>query len=532
MVVRARAASQYLRRRTGEPHLNGAPTQRRRLPGGLDAVDYCLAAAVGLAVLLVHDVPYLLQHSFWVDEAWVADTVRARIGLTQSLSSSTPVGWTFLLRLVPFGGPERLRLVPLAFAMLAAAAGYLFGRELRLTRFATGMLTGAAVLLSPALLVRDDLKQYTAEAFACVVLWVLVARIENEWRVRRLVAIAATASVGMLLASTVIFTGVAAMVSLALECLIGRYFRRLAQLAAATAGMLAVAAAIYLTLIRPQVTSNLTSYWAPFYLPTRPASAAGSFLNVKLHILAPYLGFGSLILDAVLIVAGIAALIWLRRFALAAMFPWTLVLVLAASADRKYPFGDYRTSTFWLVTAPLLMAVAVAAAGRLAARADRRMPLIVAAAALAAWVASTNGYIRSQRIPNEDVRSEVAYLDAHFQRGDVVIVSYAASFGFAYYYPQQPSFPVGDGPNGRVVAYPRLPWMVVMTARQAADIASALEVARAKIAAEPAAARGRIWIVRSHQTQTEVDAWSLDLAGDRVQVIPVGPDPIVLYAPS
>ena len=99
-------------------------------------------------MLIVHDVPYLLHQSFWVDEAWVADTVRARIGLTLSLSSSTPLGWTYLLR-----------LVPLLFTMLAAAAGYLFGRELRLTRFVTGILTGAAVLLSPAMLVRDDLKQ-------------------------------------------------------------------------------------------------------------------------------------------------------------------------------------------------------------------------------------------------------------------------------------------------------------------------------------------------------------------------------------
>src|SRR5262249_29755773 len=251
----------------------------RRVPGGLDAIDYVLAAVVGLAVLLVHDVPYLLQHSFWVDEAWVADSVRASIGLTHSLSSSTPLGWTFLPRLVPFGGAERLRLVPPAFTLLAAATGYLFGRELRLTRFVTGILTGAAVLLSPAMLIRDDLKQYTAEAFACVLVWLLVARIENEWRARRLVAIAVTASVGMLFANTVIFVGVAAMASLALECLVKRQFRRLAAVAAASAATLIVGGAIYLTLIRPQITHNLAAYWTPFYMPTSTASAAVSFLH-------------------------------------------------------------------------------------------------------------------------------------------------------------------------------------------------------------------------------------------------------------
>ena len=503
-------------------------------------VDLFLAAVVGLAVLVVHDVPYLLRHSFWVDEAWVADTVRARIGLTPSLASSTPLGWTYLLRLVPFGGPERLRLVPLAFAMLAAAAGYLFGRELRLTRFATGILTGAAVLLSPAMLVRDDLKQYTAEAFACLVLWILVARVENEWRPRRLAAIAATASLGMLFANTVIFVGVAAMACLALECLVTRHYRRLAELALAAAGMLVVASVIYATLIRPQATPTLVAYWDPFYMPTTSASAAVSFLHRHLHQLAPYMGF-PLLADVVLALAGIAALAWLRRFALAALLPVTLVIVIAASAARDYPFGDLRTSTFWLVTVPLLMAVAVATAGHLAGEAARRasgdrgarwallVPLVAGALALAAWVPATDSYIRSHDIPNEDVHSQVTYLDSHFRRGDVVLVSYAASYAFAYYYSATPSFPAGDGPNGHVVAYPTLPWMVVLPQRHPANLIDGLAEARAKIAAEPAGARGRIWIIRSHQTRLEVRIWRQLLAGQPVQVIRVGPDPILLY---
>jgi hypothetical protein len=498
-------------------------------PGKPGLVDLCLAVVIGLCVLLVHDVPYVLHQSFWVDEAWVADSVRASVRLTPSLSSSTPLGWTYLLRLVPFGGPERLRLVPLAFAGLAAAAGYLFGRELGLGRYSTGILTGAAALLSPALLERNDLKQYTAEAFACLVVWVLVARAENEWRPRRLAAIAATASVGMLFANTVIFVGVAAMASLAIECLIRRQYRRLIDLAAASAGMLVVALVIYATLVRPQVTPRLVAYWDAFYLPTRSLSGATVFVHRALHNLAPYMGFRWLPLDVLGVVAGIAALLWLRRFALAVMFPIILVIVIVASAAREYPFGDLRTSTFWLVLAPVLMAVAVAAAGQLATAIDRRMPALVAVVALVVWVPLTRPYIRVHSIPVEDVHSEVTYLEAHYRPGDVVIVSYGASFGFAYYYPAQPSFPAGGGPNGHVVAYPQLPWMVVLTRRQAVDIGDALATAKAKIAAEPADARGRIWIIRSHQTPVEVQAWNQDLAGDPVTTIAVGPDPILLY---
>jgi hypothetical protein len=501
-----------------------------RSPGWkLGVIDVCLAAAVGLSVLLVHDVPYLLHHPFWLDEAWVADTVRAPIALTRSLASSTPLGWTYLLRLVPFGGPQRLRLVPLAFAMLAAAAGYLFGHELRLTRYTTGILTGAAVLLSPAMLIRDDLKQYTAEAFACVLLWLLVARIENEWRIRRLVAIAATTCVGLLFANTVIFVGAAAMAALGLECLVRRQWRRLAWVAGASAGMLAVSLLIYGLLIRPQVTPALTAYWNLYYVP-RSLSGAVSYIDLRLHQLAPFLGFRFLAADVVLALAGVTALIWLRRFALAAMLPVTLAIVVAASAAGKYPFGDLRTSTFWLVTVPLLMAVAVAAAGHWAARIHRWAPAVITAVALAVWVTATGPYIRSHPIPNEDVRAEVVYLDHHFRPGDVVIVNYGASFGFAYYYPVTPSFPAGHGPNGHLVAYPDAPWIVV-TVRAPAAIAHALATARAKIAAEPAGTRGRIWIIRSHKGPGEYRVWRRDLARDHVKVIRVGPDPILLYRP-
>ena len=86
--------------------------------------------AVGLAALAVaiRAPGYLLSRSFWLDEGWVVDSVRAPLHQLELLTSSTPIGWTLLLRLVPpVGGPERYRLLPLAFAALTALAAWRLG---------------------------------------------------------------------------------------------------------------------------------------------------------------------------------------------------------------------------------------------------------------------------------------------------------------------------------------------------------------------------------------------------------------------
>jgi non-canonical purine NTP pyrophosphatase (RdgB/HAM1 family) len=494
--------------------------------------DILLAAVLGIAVLVVHDVGYMLRHPFWIDESWVADSVRARIGLAPTLSSATPLGWTVLLRLVPWGGFEKLRLVPLGFTVLAAVAGYWLGRELRLSRYLTGVLTGAAVLLAPAMLLRDDLKQYTAEAFATVLVLVLVARIENEWTTRRLLVLAGVVAAGLFFANTVIFVGAAAMGGLALECLIRRRYRRLLEVAGVSAAMLAASLVIYELVDRAHVTSSITSFWNGYYIPRNQGiSGAWRYVDLRLHQLAPYLGFRSLALDGLLILAGIVALILLKRYALAAMFPLTMLAMAVASADRKYPFGDMRTSTFWLVMGPILMAIAVAAAAQAIPRYSRPAALVAAAVALAIWVPVAHPYIRAHPIPNEDVRSQVEYLNARLKPADVVIVDYGASFGFAYYeHEVSPVFVADNVPsNGFLPSYPKDTWVVQMPNRRAQDVTTALATAKAKLAAR--GGRGRIWIVRSHLVPAEVGAWSRELAGQDVQTIRVGPEALLLYQP-
>jgi non-canonical purine NTP pyrophosphatase (RdgB/HAM1 family) len=521
-----------------EPSAAGPEVAAKKTSGfrrRLLTVDLMLAVVVGAAVLVVHDVPYMLRHPFWVDEAWVADSVRARLGLTPTLTSATPVGWTLLLRLIPFGGAQRLRLVPLGFTVLAAASGYWLGRELKISRFTTGILTGAAVLLSPAMLVRDDLKQYTAEAFTSILLLVLVARVENDWNRWRLAAIGLATVVGLFFSNTVIFVGVAAMGGLALECLIRRHFRRLLEVGCASAAMLVLSLGLYELVDRSHVTGSITAFWDAYYIPrNRGLSGAWRYVDSRLHQLAPYLGFRSLRLDVALVLAGIVALIWLRRYALAAMFPLTLLAVAVASADRRFPFGDMRTSTFWLVMAPALMAIAVAVAGRAIAAINRPAAFATGAVLLGLWVSTAHPYIRSHPIPNEDIRAQVEYLNENIRPGDIIIVDYTGSYGLAYYdHNLRPVFVHDSFPSqGFIPQFPSDNEVVVMPNRQAVDVANALATSTAKLNSESPGHRGRIWILRTHVDSIETAAWTKDLAGRNVTVLPVGPEALLLYTPS
>jgi hypothetical protein len=522
----------------------------------LTVADVLFAIAAGVMVIFVHDVHFILSEPYWLDEAWVADSVRAPLSLVPRLASSSPLGWTLLLRLVTAGGLQRQRLVPLIFAGLSVAVGYLLGRELRLTRFAAGLLTAAAVLLSPAMLVRDDLKQYTAEAFATLLIWLLVARVENTWSRWRLTALGLTVSLGTLFAETAIFTGGAAFTCLLLEALLRRKWRRLAEVAVAGAGTLVIYGAIFLTVVRPRIDPELSSSWAPFYSPTQPAAAARFSWRELSQPLAPFLGFPAahgatwqLTVPLILAGAGVVALALLGRYALAGLLPVTLLVVETVSAARQYPFGGERTSTFWLVMFPVLMAIAVTALihgfGRVPgrylqwkrARYSRsstgrasggsggysvRPPewywtrFAVPVVAVAAGAAVISCYLQQVRpdvnshlLAHDDSRSQVAYAQAHARPGDVYLVDFGASYGFSYYYrTPAPAYPAAPGnAAGFIPQYPGDSSVMIMTTRNPGDFTRALRRAIAVVDAEPASEHGRVWVIREHEFEDESLEW-------------------------
>src|SRR6266540_5319127 len=276
----------------------------------LGAEPVVLVALLALAVV-ARRPHYLLTHSFWLDEGWVVDSVRAPIGQLRMVTSSTPIGWTLLLRAVPpLGGPERYRLLPLAFGVAGVVPAWLLGRQLRgMAGWVAAPLAGLAAVLGPAALFCPGLKQFSAEAFITLVLVAALAWVERSWSPRRLLLFGLLAAAGFLVADAAALVTAAAFSGLALSWMLRGAWRRLAWLAPVAAGVGGAQLAIYVAFVAPANSPAMRAYWTRLFIPAgQGLDGAAAFVGGRGARFLALLGLGSWQVALGLALAGVAAL--------------------------------------------------------------------------------------------------------------------------------------------------------------------------------------------------------------------------------
>jgi hypothetical protein len=420
--------------------------------------------AVGLAALAVavRDPGYLLSRSFWLDEGWVVDSVRAPLHQLELVTSSTPIGWTLLLRLVPpVGGPERYRLLPLAFAALTALAAWRLGRLLparpgrgpgglepspRPGRawepWLSGLTCGVAGAASVAVLDHTWLKQYTAEAFVAVALALLLARVERAWSWRTLAVFAAAGVAGFLVSNTAPLVSAAGLGGLWLTTLAARRWSRLPALAATTVGVGLADLVIYRALADNGGTQVMRRYWRLRYLSLDDGvGEVAALIWRRLAGELGSLGWGPWWLALALVGVGLVALWRAGLPAVALTLPAVAAELVVLGFAGLYPFLERRMAIFYAALLTVTAAAGLAALAHLALRHRGTVPVAVAGLVVAA-VALGPGWVRAGRgdIPGESIKDQVAGVLAQRRPGDAVLVTYAASFSFAYYWPDRPTF--------------------------------------------------------------------------------------------
>ncbi len=375
-------------------------------------LDVLLASLLGAATFVVHDVPYMFSLPFWTDEAWVAISTKLPVSQVLKVTTSTPVGWTLLLRLVVVGGPERLRIVPLLFAAATVVVAYGYARSLPWPTLLTGrlaaVLAGLAALLTPSALARDDLKQYTADAFITIAVLLLAARLESSWTRGRLAGLGALVVVGFLFSAVSAFVGAAVLGSFLLVALFRRDWARARQVAVVGSAAGLLLGLIFVIAYKPGLSPGLNAYWAAHYLPTGQGwAAAWKFLLAGGRSIASFMGSGPLIVSVLLVVAGVITLVRLQRVALAVSVPALLFEMIVLGAAKQYPLFDLRTSHFLTTALVVTAAIGVGGLAALAARVNPVLGIAVAVLALVLFVAgpAVRGTIRSHPIPSEDLRT-------------------------------------------------------------------------------------------------------------------------------
>jgi hypothetical protein len=494
---------------------------RRRTP------EHLAVLALGLLVVVVHNVTYLLRQPFWTDEAWVAVTTRFPLSQLRETTSSTPIGWSLLLRLFTERGEQTGRLMPLAFAGVAVVIAYWLGRGIGWRRreiaVAAGLLTAIAVLLVPAMLVRDDLKQYTADACLSLLVLVLTSRLERDWSRGGLACLSVAVWGGMLLSDAVAFVGIAAVMALFATALCRRAWGRLAETAVTAVCTVVGMLAVYEAFDAGPDDAGLKAYWSGFYLPIAKGLHADlQFVTSRFHAVGADFGLGPAWLAMPLVAAGLVTMFRLGRpaTAVAVAILWPELLTL--SALRQYPFLDLRTSTFLFAITAAVGAIGLAGVcSLLLPRFNGLLAGALAAIALVLFVAGATPYVRSRMIPNEDVRDQVRYIVARESRRDTILVNLSSNWGFAYYWPAgAPS----RRPDGAVAQeyeayFPGQPDIVVARNRDLGAIDEALAQALA-VARQHACSR--IWVVRTHLSAQEKLAWRVALRRQKVTLARAG----------
>jgi hypothetical protein len=481
--------------------------------------EAAVATIIAACVLIVHDVPYLLRVPYWVDEAWVAASTRVSIGHLPKVTSVSPIGWTFLLRLTPGSGSQDQRLIPLLFAAATVLAAYAFGHSLRLIPIVTGLFAAGAALLVPAMLVRDDLKEYTADAFVAVLAFALVSRLEASWSRRRLVILGCAFVACSLISHVTLLVAAAALPCVCATRLARRRKGDFIEAAAVTAATGVLLFVIYLALDSGTRTQALRNYWSAYYLP-HGLNSSRHYINVRLHSLLPYFGFHHVFLLAAFVLLGLVVLVFQGRWATAAILPALYAEVVVLSALHRYPLFDERTSTFLVVTSVVIAAIGVVGA---AAWIARRLTWVAGAAVLGVvatvYILAALPYVRGHPLPLEDVRSQEAYVAAHARPGDVVLVNWGANWGYAYYARPIPEVVSAPGIEYALV-YPPSDDIVTIVRPGTAAITAAMPQALSLARKHPGA---RLWVVRNHQEPGEAQAWATilrDLSYHSINVAP------------
>ena len=495
-------------------------------------VDAGLALALAAGVLVVQSVGTVLHRPFWVDEAWVADLAKAPVSRQVALSSSTPIGWVLLLKLVPTQGAQDLRVLPLIFEGAAAALAFALVRSLNWGSVnggrAAGAMAGAAVLLAPMSLAQNDLKQYSCDAAVSLLVLLLARRAEQRPGLRALLWLSLTSVIVTPFSTAAVLVIAASFGGLLAVSVAQRRWhdaRRVLVVGGATG---ALVVAFLAAVVLPRENPTLRAYWRVFYLDGSPIHMVTSAVS-RFRSLGPAFGVSPWLV-LLLFVAGVLVLGARGHAAVATAVVVLAIELFVLGAAHRYPFLDVRTSYFFL--AITVVVAAIGFAGMVVGLCRHRALPLAAVVGVAVAVLAFGGRhdVRQFAFPKEDVRTPTRYVAAHRRPGDIVVVGLGANWAFTYYWhgPGAKAYISDDTVAAGFVTRVDGIDAIFVPARDRITVLATMKTAVERWASH--GGTGRIWIVRTHMAPTEQRSWTAALRELHLRATPVTgpPEPLLV----
>lgn len=377
--------------------------------------------------------------SLWLDDAWVAVLARLPdLAERVACSSSTPplfallVSWSIALLPDPEVGAQVLPFV--AGALVVPLTGYvawsLSGRPV--VAIVAALLLAADPL---AITYSARVKQYSTDALITVLHLLALQRVRaspSRWAPWLWVGLGA---VGVLVSTVSLFVLVCFVAALVVDRWHDR--ARRPHVLGAGSALVVVAGVLATTVLARGVNGALEAWWKDHFLPTTSLSgfltAAGGALGT--WVCRPLGGRDGAVefaaVGACLVLLGGAGLVRAGHRAAALGMAALPLLLVCASAVRRFPLGTGRVELFLAPLVALLLALGLLVADTVRAPVWRRAwpPLVCALLAVHLHRPRTPQY------PVQEFAPLVAHVSERLGPDDLLVVNDHALFALCYYGP-------------------------------------------------------------------------------------------------
>ena len=289
-------------------------------------------------------------------------------------------------------------------------------------------------MLAPLALGRNDLKQYTSDAFCALLILTVAVWLDPRPRRTPVWWLTVASLAALPFSSTSAFVSVAAFGGVLGSALLVRSRRRAIEVLVNGAITAVGIGGYFAVVVLPNTNEKLRAYWNKYYLRGSPQHMLQQSWT-HLSKLGPSLGMPAIVF-VVLLVTGVVVLERVHARAVAITIPLLWIEMAVIGILRRYPFLELRTSHFLFVSSLVVCAIGVAGATQLAFRWRRAVGIVAGLLLIVVFTAGVHSRIRKLNIPAEGGRSEAEYVAEHRKPDDVILVNSNGSVHVhAYYWP-------------------------------------------------------------------------------------------------